>query len=129
MWAALVFGGFSAKAAQVTLTETEWQILTHELNALETRTAERQNLINELRKTSGGLSVTNNELKAELDRLKILQTEQKKSLTQTEQALEKSEQSLIRWKKSELKKRMSLERKKRAWQIIAVAAIIAAAAK
>ena len=94
------------------------------------RTAnERQKLINELRAASGGLNASNNNLKAELERLKMLQIEQRRSLTQTEQALKESERSLIRWKKEELKKRTSLERKKRAWQIIAVAAVIAAAVK
>ncbi|MDU3324569.1 MAG: hypothetical protein E7E70_28345 [Escherichia coli] len=127
--AAFLFGGFSVKAAPVTLTAAEWQTLTHELSALEARTIERQQLINELRAASGGLNASNNELKAELERLKALQTEQKKSLTRTEKALKESEQSLIRWKKEELKKRTSLEHKKRAWQIIAVAAVIAAAVK
>ncbi|MBS5890615.1 MAG: hypothetical protein KIB45_05995 [Negativicoccus succinicivorans] len=127
--AAFLFGGFSVKAAPVTLTETEWQTLTHELNALEMRTNERESLINELRAASGGLSVSNNELKAELERLKMLQIEQRRSLSKTEQALKESEQSLMKWKKEELKKRTSLERKKRAWQIIAVAAVIAAAVK
>lgn len=113
----------------MTLTAEEWQTLTSELNALEQRTSERQMLINELRAASGGLNESNKELKAELERLKILQIEQKRSLTRTEQALKESEQSLIKWKKDELKKRTSLERKKRAWQIIAVAAVIAAAVK
>lgn len=127
--AAFVFGGFSAKAAPVTLTAEEWQTLTHELSALEARTNARQMLINELKAASGGLNESNNELKAELERLKMLQIEQKKSLSKTEQALKESEQSLIQWKKEELKKRTSLEHKKRAWQIIAVAAVIAAAVK
>lgn len=127
--AAFLFGGFSVKAAPVTLTAEEWQTLTHELNALEARTNERQQLINELRKASGGLNASNKELKAELEQLRVLQTEQKKSLSKTEQALKESEQSLMKWKKEELEKRTSLERKKRAWQIIAVAAVIAAAVK
>lgn len=86
-------------------------------------------LINELRAASSGLNTSNRELKAELERLKALQIEQKESLSKTEQALKESEQSLIQWKKDELKKRASLEHKKRAWQIIAVAAVIAAAVK
>ncbi|WP_314315113.1 hypothetical protein [Negativicoccus succinicivorans] len=127
--AVFLFGGFSVKAAPVTLTAEEWQTLTSELNALEARTNERQQLINELGAASGGLNASNKELKAEINQLKMLQIEQKKSLTQTEQALKESEQSLIQWKKEELKKRTSLERKKRAWQIIAVAAVIAVAVK
>lgn len=127
--AAFLFGGFSAKAAPVTLTAEEWATLTSELNALEARTNDRENLINELRAASGGLNASNNELKAEINQLKALQTEQRRSLTLTEKALKESEQSLMRWKKEELKKRTSLERKKRAWQIIAVAAVIAAAVK
>ena len=127
--AAFLFGGFSVKAAPVTLTETEWSTLTHELSALEQRTNERQSLINELRAASGGLNDSNKELKAEINQLKALQIEQRQSLTRTEKALKESEKSLIRWKKEELKKRKSLERKKRAWQIIAVAAVIAAAVK
>ena len=127
--AAFLFGGFSAKAAPVTLTAEEWQTLTHELNALEMRTNERQTLINELKAASGGLNESNSELKAEINQLKMLQIEQRRSLTQTEQALKESEQSLMKWKKEELKKRTSLEHKKRAWQIIAVAAVIAAAVK
>ncbi|MDU5395760.1 MAG: hypothetical protein E6102_03220 [Negativicoccus succinicivorans] len=127
--AVFLFGGFSVKAAPVTLTEAEWQTLTSELNALEQRTNERQMLINELRAASGGLNASNSELKAEINQLKALQTEQKESLTKTEKALKESEQSLIQWKKEELKKRTSLEHKKRAWQIIAVAAVIAAAVK
>lgn len=127
--AAFLFGGFSAKAAPVTLTAEEWQTLTSELNALETRTNERQQLINELKAASGGLNTSNRKLKAEINQLKALQIEQKESLSKTEQALKESEQSLIRWKKEELKKRASLEHKKRAWQIIAVAAVIAAAVK
>ena len=126
---AFLFGGFSAKAAPVTLTAAEWQTLTSELSALEARTNERGSLINELRAASGGLNTSNNELKAELERLKMLQTEQRQSLSKTEKALKESEQSLIKWKKEELKKRTSLEHKKRAWQIIAVAAVIAAAVK
>ena len=86
-------------------------------------------LINELKAASGGLNTSNRELKAELEQLKALQIEQRRSLMQTEKALKESEQSLIRWKKEELKKRISLEHKKRAWQIIAVAAVIAAAVK
>ncbi|WP_303990429.1 hypothetical protein [Negativicoccus succinicivorans] len=117
------------KAAPVTLTAEEWQTLTSELNALEARTSERENLINELRAASGGLNTSNNELKAELERLKVLQIEQRRSLTRTARALKASERSLMRWKKDELKKRTSLEHKKRAWQIIAVAAVIAAAVK
>lgn len=113
----------------MTLTAEEWQTLTSELSALETRTNERENLINELKAASGGLNTSNKELKAEINQLKALQIEQRRSLTLTEQALKESEQSLIRWKKEELKKRTSLERKKRAWQIIAVAAVIAAAVK
>ncbi|MDU2929042.1 hypothetical protein [Negativicoccus succinicivorans] len=127
--AAFLFGGYSVKAAPVTLTAEEWQTLTSELNALETRTNERQMLINELKAASGGLNTSNRELKAELEQLKALQIEQRRSLMQTEKALKESEQSLMRWKKDELKKRTSLERKKRAWQIIAVAAVIAAAVK
>lgn len=127
--AALVFGGCSVKAAPVTLTETEWRTLTHELNALEMRTNERQQLINELRAASGGLNESNKELKVEINQLKALQIEQRRSLMQTEKALKESEQSLMRWKKEELKRRTSLEHKKRAWQIIAVAAVIAAAVK
>ncbi len=117
------------KAAPVTLTAEEWQTLTSELSALEMRTNERQQLINELKAASGGLNKSNNNLKAELERLKMLQIEQRRSLMQTETALKESEQSLIQWKKEELKKRTSLEYKKRAWQIIAVAAVIAAAVK
>ena len=117
------------KAAPVTLTEAEWQTLTHELNALEARTNERQQLINELKAASGGLNENNNNLKAEINQLKALQIEQRQSLTRTEKALKESERSLMRWKKEELKKRTSLEHKKRAWQIIAVAAVIAAAVK
>ena len=113
----------------MTLTAAEWQTLTSELSALEARTNERESLINELRKASGGLNASNNELSAELERLKMLQTEQRQSLSKTEKALKESEQSLIKWKKEELKKRTSLEHKKRAWQIIAVAAVIAAAVK
>ena len=86
-------------------------------------------LINELKAASGGLNTSNRELKAEINQLKALQIEQRQSLSKTEQALKESEQSLMRWKKDELKKRTSLERKKRAWQIIAVAAVIAAAVK
>lgn len=86
-------------------------------------------LINELKAASGGLNESNSELKAEINQLKMLQIEQRRSLTQTEQALKESEQSLMKWKKEELKKRTSLEHKKRAWQIIAVAAVIAAAVK
>ena len=127
--AVFLFGGFSAKAAPVALTAAEWQTLTSELSALEARTNERESLINELRAASGGLNTSNNELKAELERLKMLQTEQRQSLSKTEKALKESEQSLIKWKKEELKKRTSLEHKKRAWQIIAVAAVIAAAVK
>ncbi|MBB6478218.1 septal ring factor EnvC (AmiA/AmiB activator) [Negativicoccus succinicivorans] len=127
--AAFLFGGFSVKAAPVTLTAEEWQTLTSELSALEMRTNERQQLINELKAASGGLNKSNNNLKAELERLKMLQIEQRRSLMQTETALKESEQSLIQWKKEELKKRTSLEYKKRAWQIIAVAAVIAAAVK
>ncbi|MBS5887871.1 MAG: hypothetical protein KIB08_05105 [Negativicoccus succinicivorans] len=127
--AVFLFGGYSVKAAPVTLTAEEWQTLTSELNALEARTSERENLINELRAASGGLNTSNNELKAELERLKVLQIEQRRSLTRTARALKASERSLMRWKKDELKKRTSLEHKKRAWQIIAVAAVIAAAVK
>lgn len=117
------------KAAPVTLTAEEWQTLTSELSALEARTNERQILINELKAASGGLNTSNNNLKVELERLKMLQIEQKKSLSKTEQALKESEQSLIQWKKEELKRRANLEHKKRAWQIVAVAAVIAAVVK
>lgn len=86
-------------------------------------------LINELRAASGDLNTSNKELKVEINQLKALQIEQRRSLMQTEKALKESEQSLMRWKKEELKKRTSLEHKKRAWQIIAVAAVIAAAVK
>lgn len=127
--AVFLFGGYSVKAAPVILTETEWQTLTHELNALEQRTNARQMLINELKAASGDLNTNNKELKAEINQLKALQIEQRQSLMQTEKALKESERSLMRWKKEELKKRTSLEHKKRAWQIIAVAAVIAAAVK
>ncbi|MDU5942792.1 MAG: hypothetical protein E6Z03_01580 [Negativicoccus succinicivorans] len=78
---------------------------------------------------SESLKIEVNELNRELARLKILQMTQEQSLNETEQALQKAERSFEQWKKEELKKRSSLERKKRAWQIIAVAAVIAAAVK
>ena len=124
----VAYGGCSVRA-EVVLTNQEWQVLASEWSKLESRTNEREKLIVKSEQASESLKIEVNELNRELARLKILQMEQEQSLNETEQALKESEQSLIRWKKEELKKRTSLERKKRAWQIVAVAAVIAAAVK
>lgn len=50
-------------------------------------------------------------------RLKVLQAAQEKSLNEIEQALERIEKLRMQWKKDELKRRTSLEHKKRAWQV------------
>lgn len=121
-------GGYSVRA-EVVLTDAEWSVLRSEWSRLEARTNERQALIAELASTSDGLKQSNGALKLELAQLKALQNEQRQSLQMTEQALNEAEKSFEQWKKDELKKRTSLEHRKRVWQIIAIAAVIAAAVK
>ena len=124
----VAYGGCSARA-EVVLTNEEWQILTSEWSKLESRTNEREKLIVKSEQASENLKIEVNELNRELARLKILQMDQEQSLNETEKALQKAEKSFDQWKKEEQKQRVSLEHKKRAWQIIAVAAVIAAAVK
>ncbi|MCI5836221.1 MAG: hypothetical protein MR209_00010 [Veillonellaceae bacterium] len=124
----VVFGGCSARA-EVTLTAEEWQTLKSEWSKLESRTSEREKLIVKSEQVSKELKNEVNGLNQELTRLKVLQAAQEKSLNEIERALKESEKSFETWKKDELKRRTSLERKKRAWQIIALAAVVAAAVK
>lgn len=122
------YGGCSARA-EVVLTNQEWQVLTSEWSKLESRTNEREKLIVKSEQASESLKIEANELNQELARLKILQMEQEQSLNETEQALQKAEKSFEQWKKEEQKQRVSLEHKKRAWQILALAAVAIAASK
>ena len=78
---------------------------------------------------SESLKIEANELNLELARLKMLQMEQEQSLNETETALQKAEKSFEQWKKEEQKQRVSLEHKKRAWQIVALVAVAIAASK
>ena len=123
-----VYGGCSAQA-EVVLTNEEWQILTSEWSKLERRTNEREKLIVKSEQASESLKIEVNELNQELARLKILQMTQEQSLNETEKALQKAEKSFEQWKKEEQKQRVRLEHKKRAWQILALAAVAIAASK
>ena len=122
------YGGCSARA-EVVLTNQEWQVLTSEWSKLESRTNEREKLIVKSEQASESLKIEVNELNQELARLKILQMEQEQSLNETEKALQKAEKSFEQWKKEEQKQRVSLEHKKRAGQIVALAAVAIAASK
>ena len=128
--------GGSRAAETVTLSATEWQTLTAEWSNLEQGLSERGRLVAALEKQSFGLSAASKDLtrqvadlRQEVTTLRTLRQEQEQALNETEQALQEAERSLMQLKQDARREMKSEERHKRAWQVVALAAVVWAASR